>query len=286
MKYDFAYTLLKKFYSTKRIAHLIKLSKKVDKVEEKSISYAEKYIKKVYQSFKSCVSKEIPFEYSEIDFTDVIINNYYLSYSEGIKSVNKPKKFIIKMAKKKKSKITSESELKKMIDQMKKNPKKYLTPQQKKEIKDLDALYRDKLKDVYKDYIRKDMTTEEMVKDLEKSAGVVSSRAKMIVRTETNNYYNQARKTVYDEDEFVTHYQFLSIRDHRTTDWCNDRHSLIYKKGNAVTDKETPPIHWNCRSIFSPLDIFNDEDIALINNKSLKRENNSPKPLPKGWNKK
>lgn len=108
-------------------------------------------------------------------------------------------------------------------------------------------------------------------------------RAKMIVQTETTNYYNQTRKEIYDQSPEVTHYLFLAIRDQATTKWCKTRHGLVYEKGEKVTARETPAIHWNCRSEMVPLTKQNPKHAALINNSSKQRANNSPAPLPKGW---
>lgn len=110
------------------------------------------------------------------------------------------------------------------------------------------------------------------------------ARAKMIVETETTHYYNQARRQVYDRSDDVTHYLFVAIRDQATTHWCRSRNGLVYKKGSAVLDRETPPIHWNCRSELLPLLAHNPRHLLLIQDKHLWRELRSPAPLPAGWN--
>lgn len=110
------------------------------------------------------------------------------------------------------------------------------------------------------------------------------SRAKMITETETTYYYNEVRRKFYDETEAVTHYLFVPLRDAATTKWCNSRRMLVYKKGSRVLEKETPPIHWNCRSELLPLTPANPKHKKLIDDKSRWRENNSPHPLPPGWN--
>jgi SPP1 gp7 family putative phage head morphogenesis protein len=112
------------------------------------------------------------------------------------------------------------------------------------------------------------------------------ARAETIIRTETTRYQNEARTKFYNEVDDVTHYLFMAIRDHRTTKWCKTRHGLVYKKGSAIQNKETPPCHWSCRSEIVPLDPDNARHKRLIENESRSRENNSPEPLPKGWNRK
>lgn len=110
------------------------------------------------------------------------------------------------------------------------------------------------------------------------------SRAKMIVETETTFYYNQARRQVYDKSDDVTHYLFVAIRDSATTHWCRTRNGLVYKKGSAILDRETPPIHWNCRSELLPLTAHNPRHLQLIQDKHLWRELRHPAALPSGWN--
>lgn len=111
------------------------------------------------------------------------------------------------------------------------------------------------------------------------------ARSKMIVETETTYYYNQVRRKYYDASDDVTHYLFMAIRDHRTTAWCKTRHEIVYAKGDPITDKETPPVHWNCRSEMLPLTPINPVHRKLIDDTSRARRQNSPEPLPKGWGK-
>lgn len=119
----------------------------------------------------------------------------------------------------------------------------------------------------------------------EASRGVYS-RGNMIVETETTRYYNQARKSYFDSSPDVGYYLFLAIMDRATTKWCSTRHRIIYKKDDDVTTRETPPIHWNCRSEMVPLTPLNPVHKKLIDNRAAWRENSRRKfePLPKGWN--
>ena len=123
----------------------------------------------------------------------------------------------------------------------------------------------------------------EAVEEIRRRAGVAVSRAKMIVETETTYYFNRARREVYDESDDVTHYLFVAIRDHRTTPWCRTRHKLVYKKGDPLLDKETPPCHWYCRSELLPLTPKNQNHLRLIQDRTRARRHNSPAPLPEGW---
>jgi SPP1 gp7 family putative phage head morphogenesis protein len=120
---------------------------------------------------------------------------------------------------------------------------------------------------------------------IQNAANVSYARAQTIVNTETTRYYNEARVKFYEEEEGVTHYLFMCIRDLRTTKWCNTRYRVVYKKDSAILRKETPPIHWNCRSELLPLTPSNPRHKKMIDDKSSLRENRSPEKLPPGWNK-
>lgn len=125
----------------------------------------------------------------------------------------------------------------------------------------------------------------DVVEKITRASYATQSRAKMIVETETTRFFNEGRRQVYDQSQDVTHYLFLAIRDHRTTKWCKTRQGLVYAKGDPLLDIETPPCHWNCRSEVVPLTPLNPKHLILIKNPSIQRRNNSPAPLPKGWNK-
>lgn len=142
------------------------------------------------------------------------------------------------------------------------------------------------------DFRAGDEYTQEAVRDkIAEIADTTLSRAQTIVRTETTNYYNVARKQFYDESEDVTHYLFLAVRDSATTKWCTQhtvdglrgRHGLVYKKGDPLTDAECPACHWNCRSELVPLTPHNPAHLKLIKDESIARRNHRCHPLPKGW---
>ena len=120
-----------------------------------------------------------------------------------------------------------------------------------------------------------------------------AARAQTIVRTETTRYYNDARRAYYDRGDEVTHYLFLAVRDKATTPWCTSqtvngkrgRSGLVYAKDDPLLDKETPPVHWNCRSELLPLNRFNPVHRKLIADKGAQRRNHVCHALPPGWNK-
>jgi SPP1 gp7 family putative phage head morphogenesis protein len=157
--------------------------------------------------------------------------------------------------------------------------------------------YLEKTKDAFEKHSQDfrtghDHGRQEVIKQIQKAADIEFGRSKMIVRTETTRYYNKVRKQVYDQSNDVTHYLFLAIRDHRTSKWCTEkktiegrgRHGLVYEKGDPLTTRETPAVHWNCRSEMVPLTPLNPRHAKLINDKSINRRKVKCTPLPKGWN--
>lgn len=153
-------------------------------------------------------------------------------------------------------------------------------------------------------------TQEDIRKKIQDEAETTTPRAQNIVRTETTRYYNEVRRDYYDKSEDVTHYLFIAVRDKGTTPWCcrghwsggsgkkksiekqfgsmsgkSGRSGVIYEKGSALLVKETPPIHWQCRSELLPLNKFNPTHRRMIADESMHRENVECYPLPPGWNK-
>jgi SPP1 gp7 family putative phage head morphogenesis protein len=134
-------------------------------------------------------------------------------------------------------------------------------------------------------------TQDNVLRKVQNAADTVESRAKTTVRTETTNYYNDVRTEIYDQSDAIWGYLFLAIRDQGTTKWCTDkvrqgkrgRHGLVYPKGDSLTKKEKPSCHWNCRSEFVPLTMYNPRHRKLIEDLGLRRRNNTCHPLPEGW---
>lgn len=136
-------------------------------------------------------------------------------------------------------------------------------------------------------------TQTEIVEKVQEAAETTTARAQTIVRTETTRYYNDARRAYYDQGDEVTHYLFVAVRDKATTPWCTSqkvngkrgRSGLVYAKSDPLLDKETPPVHWNCRSELLPLNRFNPVHRKLIADPNAQRRNHVCAELPPGWNK-
>lgn len=134
-------------------------------------------------------------------------------------------------------------------------------------------------------------TQQDVIAEVQKEAGTVTSRAQTIVRTETTNYYNTARKALYDQDEDVTHYLLVAVRDAGTSPWCTPltingfrgRSGLVYAKADPLCAEECPACHPGCRSEFLPLNRLNPAHLRYIQDEKLQRRNHKCFPLLKGW---
>lgn len=168
--------------------------------------------------------------------------------------------------------------------------KKYIPKRQQVLADKIQRAYQRKVKSVWEKYSEdfregRSFTQGSVVRDIMRVGKAEESTAKRVVREETTRYYNEARRRVYDQSGDVTHYLYMSIRDHATTKWCKTRHGIVYTKGTRFLEEETPPNHWNCRSEILPLTPKNPTHLRLINDLNRKRSRRRPEPLPKEFKK-
>lgn len=181
---------------------------------------------------------------------------------------------------------TNFKELRILWDKFRK--KKYIPPRQRSIAERVKKAY---LKRVQAEWVKhgegfrsgETAVRNEAVSAIMKGADVAYARAKMIVETETTYYYNKTRRAVFDQSADVTHYLFMAIRDHRTTEWCKSRHGLVYAKDDPLLKAESPPVHYNCRSEILPLTELNPRHKAMIDDPARRRRNHKCKPLPPEW---
>lgn len=82
-----------------------------------------------------------------------------------------------------------------------------------------------------------------------------------VVRTNVAEAYNEAKKTTYTDpalEGFVVAFQYSSILDDRTTEWCDSEEvggmdGRIFGVNNPIWDEWTPPVWYNCRSVLIPI---------------------------------
>lgn len=124
---------------------------------------------------------------------------------------------------------------------------------------------------------------ERAIEAMQKATGSTRRRVRTIIETETTYYYNTTREAYYSKADVVTHYLFLAVRDHATTQWCRSRHGKVFEKGTTLFLENIPPCHWNCRSEIVPLTPFNPRHKLLIEDKSKRATRGNIVPLPPGW---
>ena len=92
-----------------------------------------------------------------------------------------------------------------------------------------------------------------------------SWRLQNIARTELTKAFNQGRLEAFKSphlDGFIVALQFTGVWDDRTSDICEERlrmnngHGLILKIGDPRIPANTPPLHFQCRSSWLPVDKY------------------------------
>ena len=174
--------------------------------------------------------------------------------------------------------------------------KRFIPKQQFKQAKEIKKAYLDKCKSVWEKHAEEFRSggissQENVTKKIREAARTTTSRAKTIVRTETTNYYNTARKQFYDMSPDITHYLFIAVRDAGTSPWCTPltidgkrgRSGLVYAKSDPLCEKEKPACHPNCRSEYLPLNNLNPTHLKFINDPKIQRRAHTCFPLLRGW---
>lgn len=268
--------------------HIIRLARNTENFEARWARRATLEVKKVADKVLAEVWMLGQPDLTQVDFGNFVMSHWYDSMREGLVSSSRmPSVQVDRLA------STPMAAIAKKLKELRRQWDEYRRTGRLPAIQGQDA---EKLRQAFIAAIKKSwrensdeflsgITADntEATRAIRKSFDVVTSRAKMIVATETTRYFNEARRSVYDQSEEVTHYLFLAIRDHRTTKWCKTRHGLVYAKGDPLLDSETPPVHWNCRSEMIPLTPHNAKHLRLIQDESRQRRRNSPEPLPAGW---
>lgn len=115
-----------------------------------------------------------------------------------------------------------------------------------------------KTQDIIREGIKSGETTKATIKRLEALYPSFSkTRLENIVRTESGKCYNWGRlNTFYQNADVIDGVRFSAIMDGRTTDICIARNGLILPlTDQAGIASNTPPLHYQCRSIWTPVAI-------------------------------
>jgi len=82
--------------------------------------------------------------------------------------------------------------------------------------------------------------------------GLTRAHAENVARTELAHMYSNGSLTNYLQTDLVTMLEFVAILDSRTTAVCRRLDGKIFRAGEA-TARVSPPLHFQCRSILSPV---------------------------------
>ena len=87
-------------------------------------------------------------------------------------------------------------------------------------------------------------------------------RLNTIVRTNLVEAVNEGRRAMYEDpdlDGFVQYFQYSSIMDDRTTDYCRCMDGKVFRMEDMPI--LNPPAHFNCRAFTVPVTTFELEDL-------------------------
>ncbi len=81
-------------------------------------------------------------------------------------------------------------------------------------------------------------------------------RLETMVRTNIGEAMNEGRKAQFQpevDSGFIIGYAYSAVLDERTTPVCNFLDGMILPPDSPETDQLSPPRHWSCRSLLSPV---------------------------------
>lgn len=91
----------------------------------------------------------------------------------------------------------------------------------------------------------------------------------IVARMESVTAVNNARLEAGQESKIIKGWQFLAVLDKRTTQICRSRNGMVLKKDDEnLTTNFKPPCHWGCRSLLSPVSIY-EEDLSFTSSKDI-----------------
>lgn len=134
-----------------------------------------------------------------------------------------------------------------------------------------------KIKDFNQEIKNKVLDSDGLLKDkkllvssLKKAQNVYINRhVKTVARMESVAIANQKRLEAFKKSTIVAAVQFLSVADKRRTKICESRHNMIIRLDDPLLPNFKPPCHFGCRSLLSPVTIFEKfvfTDIKLLKN--------------------
>ncbi len=132
---------------------------------------------------------------------------------------------------------------------------------------------KEKLKAIFKKKNAEGFTGKSLEREIKKEFSDWSDRRiNAIARTETTKEFNYARletaRENYRNSGIIRALRFHAIMDSNVTDTCQTRHGLVLAIDDPLVDRNTPPLHVKCRSIWEFVDKYDWEDIYKEKNSS------------------
>lgn len=91
----------------------------------------------------------------------------------------------------------------------------------------------------------------------------------IVSRMESVTACNQQRLEAFNKSSIVKGVQFMAIIDDSTTPICRPRNGMVLRLDDPLLLNFTPPLHWGCRSVLSPVTIY-EKNVNYTSYDSLK----------------
>ena len=150
-----------------------------------------------------------------------------------------------------------------------------------------DETTKERIKGILREGLEEGISNKELFERIERvSVGSVADwQARTIARTENSKMYNMGRLTRYQDPQlegFVEALQYSAIVDTRTTEIC--RHldfRVIPIQNQAEILEYTPPNHFQCRSVWLPVNRYEEWENTWSNAIRPEGSFRTSSPLPK-----
>ena len=126
-----------------------------------------------------------------------------------------------------------------------------------------------------------EITKEDVRAQLMKTWEATKPRVELIFRTETTTYFGKTQVAFFNDDEEIIGFLFHSVKDIGRTAICKVRHGLIFTKkheGELSLTRNTPALHYNCRSDLIPL-ANTPDNVKMLEDPQLNPENHKAEIL-------
>lgn len=110
------------------------------------------------------------------------------------------------------------------------------------------------------------------------------SRVNTIFQTETTTYFAKTQVAFFEGDDQIIGFLFDAKRHVTRTQWCDDRHGLVYRPGTKLLRENTPACHWHCYSHLIAL-ANTPYNRTLLEDPERDPSRRKVAPLPPGWRK-